>query len=94
MKLGLISDIHGNRTALDAVIADGARQDVDSWWVLGDLVAIGPEPVATLELVANLPGVRVTRGNTERYVLTRDRPAPGTGRGPGPARAAQPFRRR
>ena len=58
------------------MIADGARQDVDSWWVLGDLVAIGPEPVPTLELIANLPGVRVTRGNTERYVLTRDRPSP------------------
>jgi diadenosine tetraphosphatase ApaH/serine/threonine PP2A family protein phosphatase len=39
-------------------------------------VAIGPEPVATLELVADLPGLRATRGNTDRYVLTRDRPPP------------------
>jgi predicted phosphodiesterase len=76
VRLGIISDLHGNRTALEAVVADGARQDVDSWWVLGDLVAIGPEPVATLELVANLPNARVTRGNTERYVLTGDRPPP------------------
>jgi len=76
VPLGLISDIHGNRVALEAVIADGVARGVDSWWVLGDLVAIGPEPVATLELIANLPGVVVTGGNTERYVVTGDRPPP------------------
>ncbi len=76
VKLGLISDVHGNRIALDAVVADATRQGVDSWWVLGDVVAIGPEPVETAEVVANLPNVRVTRGNTERYLLTGHRPPP------------------
>lgn len=76
VALGLISDIHGNRVALEAVIADGVGEGVDSWWVLGDVVAIGPEPVATLEMVVELPNVVVTRGNTERYVLTGDRPPP------------------
>ena len=74
--LALVSDIHGNRTALEAVVADAATQGVDRWWVLGDVVAIGPEPVRTLELVADLPAVEVVRGNTERYVLTNDRPPP------------------
>lgn len=76
MKLGVVSDIHGNRVALDAVVADASTQGVDSWWALGDLVAIGPEPVPTLEVVASLPNVTITRGNTERYVLTGDRPPP------------------
>ncbi len=76
MRLALISDIHGNRHALEAVVADAGEQLVDAWWALGDLVAIGPEPVRTLELLANLPAVRITRGNTERYVLTTDRPPP------------------
>jgi predicted phosphodiesterase len=76
VQLGLISDIHGNRTALDAVVADGRTQGVDEWWALGDLVAIGPEPAAVLELLATLPGLQVLRGNTERYVLTGDRPRP------------------
>ena len=76
MKLGLISDVHGNRTALEAVVRDGGQQGVEAWWVLGDLVAIGPEPVPTLELIAQLPGVRLVRGNTDRYVLTGDRPGP------------------
>lgn len=71
-----MSDIHGNRHALEAVITDGTTQGVDRWWVLGDLVAIGPDPVGALELTANLPDVRVTSGNTERYVLTDDRPPP------------------
>jgi Calcineurin-like phosphoesterase len=76
VRLGVLSDIHGNRTALEAVIADGRDRGVDTWWALGDLVAIGPDPVDTLELLANVSKVFVTRGNTERYVLTRDRPPP------------------
>lgn len=76
MRIGLVSDIHGNRVALEAVAADGAQQGVDRWWALGDLVAIGPEPVRTLELLANLPRMTAIRGNTERYVLTTDRPPP------------------
>ena len=76
MKMGLISDIHGNRHALEAVVADAAEQGVSRWWVLGDLVAIGPDPVRTVELIANLPCVEITSGNTERYVLTDDRPPP------------------
>lgn len=71
-----MSDIHGNRHALEAVVADAVGQGVDRWWVLGDLVAIGPDPVGVVEVVANLPSVEVTRGNTERYVLTDDRPPP------------------
>ena len=76
MKLGLVSDIHGHRHALEAVVADAARHGVERWWALGDLVAIGPEPVQTLELLAKLPAVQVTSGTTERYVLTEDRPPP------------------
>src|SRR5262245_751853 len=76
MRLGICSDIHGNLAALDAVVADGRDQGVEGWWVLGDLVAMGPQPVATLERIVDLPGAVVTRGNTERYVLAGDRPRP------------------
>jgi predicted phosphodiesterase len=71
-----MSDMHGNRIAVEAVVADGQEQGVEAWWVLGDLVAIGPDPVATLELLANLPDVRFVRGNTDRYLVTGDRPPP------------------
>ena len=76
MRLGLISDIHGNEIALDAVLSDGRDLGVDSWWVLGDLVALGPDPVVTLAKLRSLPNVRFVRGNTDRYVVTRARPAP------------------
>ena len=54
-----MSDIHGNRTALEAVIADGTDRGVERWWVLGDLVAIGPDPVGTLELLTRTAECRV-----------------------------------
>ncbi len=38
--------------------------------------AIGPEPAATLERLANLPNARFVRGNTDRYTVTGDRPFP------------------
>jgi predicted phosphodiesterase len=78
MLFGMMSDVHGNLVALDAVIADGAAQGVEAWWVLGDLAAIGPEPIATLERLANLPGVHFVRGNTDRYVVSGERPKPHT----------------
>jgi predicted phosphodiesterase len=76
MRLGLLSDVHGDLVALEAVVADGRARGVDAWWVLGDLVAIGPDPVGTLELLIALPGVRFISGNTDRYVVTGDRPPP------------------
>ena len=76
MKLGVISDIHGNRIALEAVVADGRAQGVDGWWALGDLVAIGPDPIGTLEVLVDLPNAVITRGNTDRYVVTGERPSP------------------
>ena len=76
VKLGVLSDVHGNLVALDAVIADGIANGVESWWALGDLVAIGPEPVATAERLGNQENLEAIRGNTERYVLTPDRPPP------------------
>ena len=72
----MMSDIHGKPVALEAVMADAARLGVDSWWVLGDLAAIGPAPCRTLELLTSLPNLGVIKGNTERYTLTRDRPFP------------------
>lgn len=77
MRLALLSDIHGNLTALDAVLADIAGMGgVDAYWILGDLVALGPDPVGVLERLAELKPVRIIRGNTDRYVAGGDRPPP------------------
>src|ERR1700746_3047281 len=76
MKLGVIADIHGNEVALRAVLGDAGRRPVDRGWVLGDLVLFGPRPPERLEVLRDLPGVSMLRGNTDRYVLTGEQPAP------------------
>lgn len=76
MKLAVIADIHGNDVALRAVLDDAAGQRVDRWWALGDLVLLGPRPAEVLELLRGLPDISMLRGNTDRYVLTGEQPAP------------------
>ena len=76
MRVALISDIHGNAPALDAVMDDARAHGVEEWWFLGDLAAIGPEPASVLERVAALDSARFARGNTDRYVVTGERPPP------------------
>ncbi len=76
MRIVLFSDIHGNRIALDAVLEDARQLGADAYWAIGDLAAIGPEPVAVLETLAALPALTVIRGNADRYIVTGERPWP------------------
>jgi predicted phosphodiesterase len=77
MRIALISDIHGNSVALDAVLADiEAQGGVDTYWLLGDFSAMGPDPVRVLERVTKLPNAVFTRGNHDRYTVTGERPGP------------------
>jgi predicted phosphodiesterase len=72
MRIAVLSDVHGNLAALDAVLAETRAEGVTAYWVLGDLVAYGPRPAEVVECVRGLPGLRCVRGNTDRYVLTGD----------------------
>lgn len=77
MRVAILSDIHGNTIALEAVLADVERQgSVDGYWILGDFAALGHDPVAVLERISQLPGLICTRGNTDRYVFAEERPFP------------------
>lgn len=76
MKVALLADIHGNSLALDAALADIDAVGVDQYWILGDLVALGPDPVGVLGRLSNLPNCSIIRGNTDRYVVSGDRPPP------------------
>jgi predicted phosphodiesterase len=67
-ELALISDIHGNAVALDAVLADLAGRGVDQIVCLGDLAAGGPQPHEVIARVRAL-GCRVVRGNADRWLL-------------------------
>jgi predicted phosphodiesterase len=77
MRVALLSDIHGNSVALEAVLNDIALQGgADAYWILGDLVALGPDPIHVLEQLSALPNAQFIRGNTDRYVAFGDRPGP------------------
>jgi predicted phosphodiesterase len=77
MRLALLSDIHGNSIALDAVLRDvEARGGVDELWFLGDLAALGHDPVTVLQCINALPNAIAIRGNTDRYLVTGERPRP------------------
>jgi hypothetical protein len=82
MKLGVVADIHGNDTALRAVLADAGRFGVDRWWALGDLVLFGPRPAEVLEMLRVLLGIDAAR---KHRPVRPDRRA---------ARPAQDHRRR
>jgi predicted phosphodiesterase len=72
MRVAILSDIHGNSVALDAVLDDIKKAgDVDGYWILGDLAAMGPDPVGALERLNDLQNVTFVRGNTDRYVCNR-----------------------
>ena len=51
MRHALISDIHGNLEALNAVLQDIQEQRIDRIVCLGDLVGYGPNPCECLDLV-------------------------------------------
>ena len=74
-RLAVLSDVHGNLSALEAVLDDVAAQGTpDVTWVLGDLVAFCPWPGETLARLRALPGVAFLQGNTDRYLVTGRRP--------------------
>jgi len=69
MRIAILSDMHGNCVALDAVLADIATQGpVDAYWLLGDLVAMGPDPVGVMHRIHALPNYQAIRGNTDRWL--------------------------
>jgi len=67
MKVALLSDIHANLTALEAVLT--SLGPVDAIWAMGDTVGYGPDPSDTLALVRER-GVLLVAGNHDRAVAT------------------------
>ncbi|CAN5848077.1 metallophosphoesterase family protein [soil metagenome] len=68
MALALLADLHGNLTALEAVLEDMSRFDIESVLCLGDVANFGPQPQATLRRLRNLEP-DIVLGNTDAYLL-------------------------
>jgi predicted phosphodiesterase len=69
MKLGVISDIHGNYVALEAVLADLKVTAPDRLICLGDAIQGGPQPREVARALRGL-GCPVVMGNADDWLLT------------------------
>jgi predicted phosphodiesterase len=62
----IISDIHGNLHALDAVLADADALGYDDVLCLGDLVGYGADPGPVIQRVTSLRPAAIVRGNHDK----------------------------
>lgn len=69
MKVLLISDVHANLPALEAVLADAGS--IDAVWCLGDLTGYGPHPNECISLTQTLPNLICLTGNHDTAVLSQ-----------------------
>ncbi|HTP02273.1 MAG TPA: metallophosphoesterase family protein [Anaerolineales bacterium] len=69
MRVLVISDLHANYTALEAVLKDSGQ--FDEAWCLGDLVGYGPDPNLVVEEIRLLPRLTCMLGNHDVAILGR-----------------------
>ncbi|HEX0190850.1 TPA: metallophosphoesterase family protein [Streptococcus pneumoniae] len=68
-KIAILSDIHGNATALEAVIADAKTQGASEYWLMGDIFLPGSGANDLVALLKELPITASVRGNWDDRVL-------------------------
>ena len=68
MRVAVISDVHSNRLALEAVLEDIVRHGVDATFNLGDMVSGPLEPNWTADILMDLD-IPTVRGNHERNLI-------------------------
>lgn len=71
MRHALISDLHGNALALDAVLRDAARAGYDQLVCLGDVATLGPRPSEVLARLADLRCPCIL-GNHDEFMIDAD----------------------
>ncbi len=68
MRVALISDVHANLTALDAVLAHAGARGIESVWQLGDVAGYGPDPDAVVRRLRDCRAAGVM-GNHDAAVV-------------------------
>ena len=69
MRIAILSDIHGNRQALESIINDIKNNNIDEIICLGDTIGMGPCPSECLDLIIN-NNIQMVLGNHELYYLS------------------------
>lgn len=76
MKIAVISDIHGNMQALEAVLKDIKNEDCEKIFCLGDLAMAGPEPIKAILKIKELYDngtLELIQGNTDEMIGDYDK---------------------
>jgi len=76
MKVAVISDIHGNMQALEAVLADIKAENCEKILCLGDLAMAGPEPKRTVEYIKSMfdnGKIEIIQGNTDEMIANYEK---------------------
>ncbi|EEL34137.1 MULTISPECIES: metallophosphoesterase family protein [Bacillus cereus group] len=68
-KIGVLADVHGNATALKAVIEDSLKEGVTDYWFLGDLIMPGPGSNDLFEMLDSVNVDTYVQGNWEDSFL-------------------------
>ncbi len=71
MRYGVLSDVHGNLHALEAVLEALERESVDAFICAGDVVGYGPRPNECVALIESLGHVLAVAGNHDLMALGR-----------------------
>ncbi|MEA3200604.1 MAG: hypothetical protein QOE90_2032 [Thermoplasmata archaeon] len=69
MRVAIMSDLHANEEALQAVLKDVAEQGVSEIWCLGDIVGYGGSPQRALDLIEARTRT-IVKGNHDHAVAT------------------------
>lgn len=72
MRVALVGDIHANLAALESVLTDAHRRNVDAVWSVGDLTGYGPQPDEVVRRLQRENAVSIA-GNYDLKVLALGR---------------------
>jgi len=71
MRYAVISDIHSNLEALQCVIDDIKKENVDKVICCGDIIGYGPNPKECIELISGMKNAEVIMGNHDAAVADK-----------------------
>ena len=75
MKIAVISDLHGNMQALEAVLNDIKKEKCEKIFCLGDIAMAGPEPSKTVDKIQHMisdTDFTIIQGNTDEMISNCD----------------------
>lgn len=68
-KIGIITDIHNNVVALEAMLDVFEKEKCQKIVCCGDILSIGPFPQETVDKIMSMHDITIVRGNHDRYLI-------------------------